>query len=241
MISIIIPTLEEAKVIGQTIARLKKELTLPHEIIVSDGGSTDDTAAIARGVADSVVVHDGVTRQTIAQGRNDGARLARGDFLVFIDADCVIPEPDRFFERALAQFAADEHMVALTVNLCVFPGTETLGDRLIVPLRNKAVRFVNNTLRRGECAGGEFQMVRRAAFETVGGYRAELVTCEDRDLFMRLAKIGRTKSDGALTVYHSGRRPHIEGWPRLIARFFVNSISFSLRGRPVTKEWKPVR
>ncbi len=227
--------------ISQTIARLKAELTLPHEIIVSDGGSTDETVALARAQADRVITHDGATRQTIAQGRNVGAQAARGDFLVFIDADCAIPEPDRFFEIALAAFADHKELVALTVNLCVFPGTETLGDRIIIPLRNTVVRFINNSLKLGDCAGGEFQMVRRESFEAVKGYREELVTCEDRDLFLRLAKIGRTKSDARLTVYHSGRRPHIEGWPRLIGRFFMNTISFTLRGRPITKEWKPVR
>ena len=84
-------------------------------------------------------------------------------------------------------------------------------------------------------------MVRREAFAAIGGYREDLVTREDRDLFIRLAKIGRTMSDPDLVVFHSGRRAHALGWPRLIGLFLLNTIFFHLRGRMLSKEWKPVR
>ena len=84
-------------------------------------------------------------------------------------------------------------------------------------------------------------MVRRTAFESVGGYRGDLVTREDRDLFARLAKVGRVLTDPDLTVYHTGRRaPHV-GWPRLIFLFLVNTISFRLRGKLVSKQWTTER
>ena len=88
MISIIIPTIKEEKVIGRTLRNLKSRLTIPHEIIVTDGKSTDKTVEIARGIADKVVEYTGTTRQTIAQGRNDGAKSAQGEYIAFMDADC---------------------------------------------------------------------------------------------------------------------------------------------------------
>jgi len=241
MISIIIPTLDEEKVIGQTLSLLKSQLTTAHEIIVSDGGSKDKTVYIAKKLADKVVVHEGVGRQTIGQGRNEGARVVHGEFLVFIDADCVIPDPDRFFAFALADFEKSPELVALTVYLRVFPESETASDKVVGWMRNFAVRVRNNFFRKGDCAGGEFQMIRKEAFWKIGGYREELVTCEDRDLFRRLAKIGKTMSDPKLMVFHAGRRAHTLGWPYLIGLFVVNTIYFRIRGRAFSKEWAPVR
>src|SRR5580693_7020418 len=128
MISIIIPTLNEAKIIESTLRTLAATLTLPHEVIVSDGSSSDRTAELARRCANTVVVYSGAGRQTIGEGRNEGAKAAAGEFLVFLDADCVIPKPDGFFAEALAQFERDPGLVGLTAYLRVFPADETLGD-----------------------------------------------------------------------------------------------------------------
>ena len=78
-------------------------------------------------------------------------------------------------------------------------------------------------------------------FESVGGYHAALVTREDRDLFSRLARTGRVLSDPNLVVCHTGRRAHNVGWPRLILLFLANTISYRLRGKLISKEWKVER
>ena len=241
VISIVIPTLQEEKVIGATLSLLKTCDAIPCEIIVSDGGSIDRTVEIARPVADSVIEHRSTSRQTIAQGRNLGAKSARGEFLVFLDADCSVKNPNEFFMAARTRFASDPKLVALTAQLRVVPADETLGDKIVFGVMNLATRFRNNVLQKGDAPGGEFQMVRRVAFEAAGGYREDLVTCEDRDLFARLAKSGRVMTDPALTVFHTGRRAHNVGWLKLIALFFVNTISFRLRGKAISREWKPER
>jgi len=61
-------------------------------------------------------------------------------------------------------------------------------------------------------APGRFQMMRRSAFEKVKGYREDLITREDGDMFARLSKVGRTLYDSKLEVFHSGRRAHAIGW-----------------------------
>ncbi len=238
-LSLIIPTLEEEKVIGETLAAL--QFAIPHEVIVSDGGSRDRTVAIAREWADQVLVHEGPERQTIAQGRNLGARAARGEFLVFLDADCSVENPGAFFRAALARFEDDPSLVALTARLRVLPAQETFGDKIVFGLTNLVTRFRTNLLHRGDAQGGEFQMVRATIFCSLGGYREDLVTCEDRDLFARLARVGRVRSDPALTVFHTGRRAHNVGWLRLIAIFLANTLSFRLRGKAFSKEWSVER
>jgi glycosyltransferase involved in cell wall biosynthesis len=240
MISIIIPTLNEAKIIGSTLRTLAATLTLPHEVIVSDGGSSDRTAELAAPYANTLVVYSGTGRQTIGQGRNDGAKAATGDFLVFLDADCVIPEPDRFFAQALAHFERDPGLVGLTAYLRVFPADETLGDKLVSRITNLGLRVANNILKRG-ASFGEFQMIRRDVFARLGGFRADLIAFEDADMFRRLSRTGRTMIAPELRVLHSGRRGHQVGHPQLIAMWLVNLLFVTFRDRTFSKEWTPIR
>src|SRR5690348_5172807 len=190
MISIIIPTLNEEGVIAKTIGRLKAKLTLPHEIIVTDGKSTDKTVELARGAGATVVEYAGTARQTIAEGRNDGVKAAHGEYLAFMDADCEIMEPDKFFSTALAYFEAHPDVVAMTVSIRVLPEMETRADMIVFVVFNTYLRIMNNVFRMG-IAAGEFQMIRRSAFDRVGGYNPKLVASEDVDIFFRLSKIGR--------------------------------------------------
>jgi glycosyltransferase involved in cell wall biosynthesis len=240
IISIIIPTLNEAKIIESTLRTLAATFTLPHEVIVSDGGSSDRTAELAALYASTVVVYSGAGRQTIGEGRNEGAKVAAGDFLVFLDADCVIPEPNRFFAQALAYFERDPGLVGLTAHLRVFPADETFGDRLVSGIANLGLRVANNMLKRG-ASFGEFQMIRREAFARLGGFRADLIAFEDTDMFRRLSRIGRTMIAPKLRVLHSGRRGHQVGHPQLIAMWLVNLAFVAFRDRTFSKEWKPIR
>jgi glycosyltransferase involved in cell wall biosynthesis len=241
VISIVIPTYYEEKIIGSTLTSLKSQLTIPHEIIISDGGSKDQTVKIAAKYADKLFVYKGIERQTIAQGRNDGARVARGEFLVFLDADCFIRNPDSFFRTAISNFDRVSKLVALTGLLRVLPENETISDKVITGVVNSIVLVKNNILHKAEVPGGEFQMIPRQAFDKVGGYDEELVTREDRDIFFRLSKIGRTLCDSRLTVFHTGRRAHHYGWAHMIGLLIVNTLSYHVRGRIRSKEWTLVR
>jgi glycosyltransferase involved in cell wall biosynthesis len=240
-ISVIIPTLNEEPFIGQTIRLLKAALSVPHEIIVTDGHSSDRTVEIARAAgADRVVEHDGSHRQTIAEGRNAGARAASGEFLVFMDADCSIPGPDYFFDKVLSHFDRDQKLVALNVAIRVLPGAETFADWAVYNMFNDYLWFMNNILHAGMGAG-EFQMARKSAFDSIGGYNEKLVASEDIDLFSRLSKVGRVRYEKGLKVYHPGRRAHKIGWPKLLTLWTLNSLSVQFRGKAFVDEWKPIR
>ena len=85
--SIIIPTLNEEKTIESCLSALQP-LRNNCEIIIVDGGSTDNTRVIARTLADKVVSSDkGRARQM-----NNGARYASGNVLIFLHADTSLPE-----------------------------------------------------------------------------------------------------------------------------------------------------
>ena len=239
MISIVIPTYKEEKLIGQTLSRLKAGLTLPYEIIVADDKSPDDTAQIAEKFAD-IVLHPAVKHGTIAENRNEGARAARGDILVFMDTDTRVLDPNAFFTRALETLESQPDIVAVTGAMRVLPEMETRADRIMYMIFNLIIMVKNNLLHMGE-AQGKFQMIKRSAFEKISGYREDLVTREDADIFHRLAKIGKTVYDPKLLVYHTGRRAHRVGWPKLLTTWMIESVWFFLFDKSIAKEWKPVR
>lgn len=239
MISFIIPTLNEEKIIEKTL-RCLKGYAGPHEIIIADGNSTDRTLTIAEKYADRIVRHEHNQRQTIAAAKNAGAKVARGEYLLFLDADMFIPDPDSFFHIILARFAKRRRLVALTVPLRVFPEMETLGDRIVFSAVNFLYQLLNNVFGIG-AGSGEFQMVRNDAFKTIRGFNEMLVVAEDQDLFRRLRKIGATHLESELRAYHTGRRAHAIGWPTLLWQWFINAVSVRFRGRAAHKEWKVIR
>ncbi len=239
MISFIVPTKNEEKYLERTLKCLAG-YSGPKEIIVSDGGSSDRTAEIARKYTDKVFVYEGTLRQTIAAGRNMGADQAKGDFIVFLDADVVIPEPDRFFAEAFERFEKDSRLVAIAPCIKVFPEMETVADKIISRGIDFLYIFMNNVIHLAG-AGGELQMIRRWAFEKVNGFHEGIVAAEDHELFRRLARIGKTRILSDLFVYHTGRHAHRYGWPKLLWVWFGNYVSVIFRKKAVSTIWEEVR
>jgi glycosyltransferase involved in cell wall biosynthesis len=240
MISIIIPTRNEEKIIDRTLSTLKKTITIPHEIIVSDGNSTDATVSIAQKYADKIVIQDKSRPKTIGTGRNQGADAASGEYIVFLDADCTIPNPDAFFNRALAYFETHPKTVGLSARLKVFPEYATLADRIVFACVNATYAFFNNVLHIG-ASGGEFLMIKKAVFVKVGGFKEYLPASEDINLFYAISRVGRTHLPWSLVVFHTSRRAHAVGWPRLLWEWFANTVSLIFRHKAASKEWKVIR
>lgn len=238
MISIIIPTLNEEKIIEKTLKSIIKHKG-EYEIIISDGISRDKTIEIAKKYTDKIVIHSGEKRQTIGKGRNDGALIAKGEYLVFLDADVYMKDPNEFFEKALNIFEQNKKIVAVTTYIKVTPAFETMPDKIIWWCINSSYIFYNNVIGMGG-ASGEFQMIKTEAFKKVGGFNEFLIGGEDHELFRRLAKVGKTRFIKELAVYHTGRRGHKLGWPKFVGVLILASLPVFIK-KYFLKEWKEIR
>jgi glycosyltransferase involved in cell wall biosynthesis len=238
MISIVIPTYNEESDVERTIRQFAA-LTIPHEVIVSDTQSTDKTVAIARRWADKVVTLPPHKKSDVSTGRNDGAKAAKGNFIVFLDCGTTIPEPNAFFRKTLSLFERKEGLVGLSVKIEVDKRVRTVSDAIVSFLMNFWFMLLNNFLG-GGIASGKFQMIRTDAFRRTSGFNERLSTAEDVDFFGRLRELGRTEIVWSLAVYHSGRRFHQRGAWRTFFRWMRNTIWFWLFKKPSDK-WDPVR
>jgi glycosyltransferase involved in cell wall biosynthesis len=239
MISIIIPTLNEEKILEKTLKSLK-EFHGDYEIIVSDGKSKDKTIEIAKQYTNKVIIYDRETRQTIAMARNIGASIASGEYYVFIDADVLIPDINNFFAKIIQNFNKNNKLVGMGVFFDVNPEVATKSDKFFLWFFNWMFYILNNIFHYGALSG-EFQFVKADIFKKLGGYNEKLVAGEDNEFFRRLSKIGQTRIDNTLSVFHPLRRAHKMGWIPLIKLWTINSITMILFKKSWSNVWEEVR
>ncbi|MCC7437935.1 MAG: glycosyltransferase [Armatimonadetes bacterium] len=245
LISIIVPALNEEKLLERTLRCFPPQLRERYgmELIVSDGGSSDATPLIAEQYADAVARHTEPRRQTIAEGRNRGAERARGVLLVFINADTV-PKDAQKFLAALQQIAQEDspngsRVVAYACPVEIAPEERQLSDRLFHGFFNRYVRFLNAIgvgMGRGEC-----QVIHRAPFLKAGGYDNGMVAGEDFDLYKRLTRLGTIGHRAELMVHESPRRFRRYGYLRVLWEWTLNALSVIFSGKAVSKEWEQIR
>lgn len=174
-ISVIVPALNESAHIAATLARLQSMRRRGHEVIVTDGGSSDATALLAGPSADQVIVAErGRARQM-----NAGAAIASGDIYWFLHADTLAPEDAD--KRILAAFVSGQRQwgrfdVAL-------PGSNVLL-RLVARLMNLRSRLS------GVATGDQGLFMTRSAFERIGGFE-DIPIMEDIAASRALKRISR--------------------------------------------------
>jgi glycosyltransferase involved in cell wall biosynthesis len=239
-ISIIIPTLNEEKLISQTISQFTAEIKEKFniELIISDGGSKDKTLNLLNRVVDSVITVKPGEFQNISAGRNAGVGQANGDLLYFFNADTFIQDIEEFFKKTVSSFK-DRKILACTCNIKVFPNEAIFKDRVFHSFYNNYVRMLNSLgmgMGRGEC-----HIIRKDVFLHVKGYNESLSAGEDYDLFRRIRKLGKIKFLKNLTVYESPRRYRKFGYRKVIGDWTRNSLSVLFKNRSVSKVWEAVR
>jgi glycosyltransferase involved in cell wall biosynthesis len=239
-LSFVIPTKEEGAYIDQTLRCLsgaRERDSLDVSLIVVDGGSVDGTVERSA-LADLVVTDCPMACESIGHARNVGAAMSRSELIFHTDADVLIPDLAVFLGRVEAAFD-DPDVACVTVPVVPYPWDARLLDRFMHALINLAVRCAvpfGAFLALGEC-----QIVRRAAFDAVGGYDGSIALGEDRDFLERIARHGRVAYLSDLRVLHSARRYRKLGYRRVLADYAREGWAL-LTGRPSPfQEWTPVR
>jgi rSAM/selenodomain-associated transferase 2 len=209
-LSVVIPALNEARGIRATLEALAPLRARGHEVLVADGGSTDDTVRIASGLSEEVI-HAPCGR---ALQMNAGARLARGDALLFLHADTRLPDNvEQLVTRALQTHVWGRFDV------------EIEGRHPLL----KVIGWAMNLRSRlsGIATGDQAIFVRRAAFP---GF-PEIALMEDIAFCKRMKRLGppaclREK------VLTSGRRWEARGVLRTIVLMWRLRLAYFLGADP---------
>jgi len=198
LVSVIVPARDEADDLGDCLAGLLSQTYPLLEFLVVDGGSTDGTRGVVRAHMPRVALLDEPPLPEGWVGKNwacwTGARRARGEFLLFTDAD-VRPSPE-------AVWTAVEWAQRDRADLVTF-GTriEMVGvwEKIVLPFYVQMVLTyfrtprVNRADSKTAMANGQFLLVRRSAYEETGGHEAiRNRILEDVALAQRFRAAGKT-------------------------------------------------
>ena len=238
--SIIIPTLNEEKLLPGLLSQLcdeKLKKKYDYEIIISDGGSSDDTVNIAD-CADKIIVHKAERRQSISEGRNKGAEAAEGNVLIFLNGDVRISDIEKFFDLIENDFVNSGY-AAMTFAVTIFPAERKFIDTAFMNFYNNYFYLLNLIglgMGRGEC-----QVIRRSIFKRFGGYDEKLFAGEDFDLFKRIRREKDILFERKLKIYESPRRYRKYGHWKIFFTWLSNSLAVMFLKKSFSKEWEEVR
>ncbi len=167
------PVLNEAKYLRDTLMKLV--LSENQELIVVDGGSSDETTSIAREFTEKVFI----TKSGRARVMNLGAKKAAGDILLFLHADCVLPGNGLEIMRKTLR---NDHVAAGAFTLGIDqPG---ISFRIIEYAANLRARLTSLIY------GDQGMFLKKEMFDRIGGF-ADISLMEDIEISKRLKKEGK--------------------------------------------------
>lgn len=214
-ISVVIPALNEERLLGGLLSDLAAQSRPPDEVLVVDAGSEDDTVTLAEGFPFVEVLH---STPPVAVGRNAGGRRAVGDVIVFLDADARLPRD--FLERFVGEFRRRGYDLACPL---YYPHDSTRAVELFHDLFNLTTRTFQNLLPSG---AGTCIAVRGALFRGSTGFDPAF-KFDDIELVRRLAK-GRRFGIIEERVLVSDRRYREQGFVRTVAQYSFMALVFTL-------------
>ena len=185
-ISVIIPTYNRADLIKDSIKSVLDQTYDDFELIISDDGSTDNTEEVVKSINDDrIIYHSYGINKGAGGARNEGVRIARGEYIAFHDSDDICL-PDRL-ERQMTYMTEHPDAGMVYGIIHIFDGDE---ERFLPKPEDKGkigaelypyllVRNIIDT---------PSMFVRKQCFESLGGFREDLRALEDWDFALRFAK-----------------------------------------------------
>jgi glycosyltransferase involved in cell wall biosynthesis len=225
-VSVIIPALNEEKLLPSTLESVNSQTYRNFEVIVKDGLSADKTVDIARKYGARIV---SLRDSSAGEARNQGAQHASGSIFVFLDADTLMASDtvgkfiDDFrrydavlvFPRYLTREQANEVETQPSYVTRVFVKSWFTFEDLF---RKYADRY----------AGGMCMACDAVAFKKIGGFNERLKVCEDIEISYRFKKTGPVICDHDIIVYPSARRYLKGGVLRSLLTYLVFRVRWHL-------------
>ncbi len=238
-VSVIIPARNEEACLAACLQSLLAQQGIDREIIVVDDASNDRTRAIAASFAGVRVIAAGSLRPGCSGKCNaaqTGADAARGDWLLFTDADTI--HAPGSLARSVAE--AQEHQAAL---LSYSPRQELRGilQRAVMPVifAELATTYrpaeVSDPASPAAAANGQYLLITREAYDAVGGHAAVSGTLlEDVALAQLVKRSGRRLrfrfgGDAVRTRMYRDFSALCEGWTKNLALLFPRTLSLAAR------------
>lgn len=211
MISIIIPTLNEEKYLPRLLECIKSQSYKDYEIIIADNNSKDKTRKIAKKYRCRLTGggHPGI-------GRNKGAKTAKGDILLFLDADVTFGKD--FIKDALSVFEKQNLDIA---GCYLYPSVNSIPYNLFFGVFNLweclTQFFYPN-------AYGGAIFCKSSLHKKIKGFDETILLSEDMDYVKRAGKLGKFRIIKGSKIYFSVRRFEAEGKFKLAFKLFLSSI-----------------
>lgn len=226
-ISVVIPTLNEEEYIPKLLESIERQTLDDYEVIVCDGGSTDNTVSISEEYGARILEGDG---EGPGAARNKGAQGARGEIILFIDSDVKLTHKKVFQE--VEESLERDNVVGGTSTWEVHDAN--LRAKLGYKASSKIIFYLNK-LGIEPAAVGTFLFVEKDVFQEVGGFDEELPFHEDHDLFDKLNQEGETV---CLSRTHStsGRRIVENGLMNTFKTYFIPSFYYMIGKERKMKE-----
>jgi glycosyltransferase involved in cell wall biosynthesis len=236
-VSVIVPARNEEPCLGKCLKSLVSQRGIRSEVIVVDDGSTDRTHEIAESISGVRVVDAGPLPVGWSGKVNAilaGARVARGDWLLFTDADT--EHRPGSLARALAE--ADRHGAAL---LSYSPEQEVHGfwEKAVMPVifAELAAAYrpseVSDPASQAAAANGQYLLISRAAYDAVGGHAAVATSLLEDVALARAVKISGRKlwfrfgADAVATRMYRSFRQLKEGWTKNLILLFPSPLKLA--------------
>lgn len=224
ILSIIIPTYNEEEYLPVLLESIKKQNFNDYEVIVADANSTDRTREIAEEYG-CVIVDGGLP----AVGRNNGAKVAKGEYLIFIDSDLVLT--DDYLRNVIYEFKMERLGIAITQML---PMSNKIEDKLFHDFANYFMIGVENIKPHG--AGCYGIIAKKELHDECNGFDESLTFGEDTDYIERLAKKEPFKVLRNAKIGVSTRRLEEEGITTLIKQYGKSTVNDFLGKRTDAEE-----
>ena len=229
--SVIIPAYNEAAWLPDTLSFLNRSMasfSIPGEVIVVDNNSTDRTAKIAREWGARVIFEP---FNQISRARNVGGRIAKGEYLIFLDADT-------FLSRNLLKIALNN----LSKGRCCGGGARVSFHEAVPKFVRGALGFWNRCSKAFGVAAGCFVYCLRQGFEDVGGFSEQVYASEEIWFSRELKSWGKKRGMqfhviADPPILTSNRKLQWFSLPQMILILFICLFPFIFRSRSLCAFW----